>query len=428
MQTELMLIGLAGAVILSHWFGLVAARWQLPAVVFLLLAGLLLRQGLHVSAIDLPIPDGLLALLGTVGLILIVLEGALDLRVDRSHGPLLARTSALAILAILVMASAIGFTLHALYDVDLLLCLLVATPFAIISSAVAIPSASHLSDNQREFVIYESSLSDIIGVMLFNALVVSVTATGSFTGNLVLGGLAVLVAGLALSIAMYVLIGHLDSHVKFAPMLFGLIGVYGVAKLLHLSPLLLVLILGLVLNNPERLYRLRLPARWHSPVYKAELDKLKHLTAEATFVVRTLFFLLLGFSTDLASLTSADAWIAAGAILLVLFGSRWALLKLLAPRMPVRTLVWLAPRGLITVLLYYSLPEAAQIARLPEGSLMLVVLLSCLVMAAGMRTFGQAGDGAPDTRSDAGQAKDKEKGKGKADTAPAARSATETGA
>ena len=41
---------------------------------------------------------------------------------------------------------------------------LMAVPFAVISSAVAIPSSEVLVDEDREYVIYESSWSDIIGV------------------------------------------------------------------------------------------------------------------------------------------------------------------------------------------------------------------------------------------------------------------------
>jgi len=43
-----------------------------------------------------------------------------------------------------------------------------AIPLAIISSAVAIPSAAGLLKQDREFVVYESTFSDILGIMIFN--------------------------------------------------------------------------------------------------------------------------------------------------------------------------------------------------------------------------------------------------------------------
>jgi NhaP-type Na+/H+ or K+/H+ antiporter len=50
-----------------------------------------------------------------------------------------------------------------------------------------------------------------------------------------------------------------------------------------------------------------------------------------------------------------------------------------------RPLVWAAPRGLITVLLFYHMPAGVVPAEsFPPGTLILVVLLSCVVMALGL--------------------------------------------
>ena len=92
-----------------------------------------------------------------------------------------------------------------------------------------------MSREGREFVVYESSWSDILGVMLFNALLVAV-AGGAPALNLVGGGVAVVVIGVMLALAMYWLVGHLEGHVKFIPLLFALILVYAAADALHLSP------------------------------------------------------------------------------------------------------------------------------------------------------------------------------------------------
>ena len=43
-----------------------------------------------------------------------------------------------------------------------------ATPLSIISSAVAIPSSAGLREQEKEFVVYESTFSDILGIMVFN--------------------------------------------------------------------------------------------------------------------------------------------------------------------------------------------------------------------------------------------------------------------
>lgn len=193
-------------------------------------------------------------------------------------------------------------------------------------------------------------------------------ATLNFFG----GGLAVLVMGSLIGLAVYWLVGHLRGHVKFLPLIFALILVYAGAKAMHLSPLLIVLILGLMLNNPHLLRHVRWLDRLHSDHYGAELDKLKHLTAEATFLVRTFFFLLLGYSTDLDTLADPLTWGVAVALVVAIFGLRWPLF-------------WASPRGLITVLLFYSLPAGVVPPQFPEGALVLVVLLSCAVMAIGLQ-------------------------------------------
>jgi len=385
LNTDTLLIVLSAAVLLSYWLGHIGHRLRVPPVVFLLLVGLAGRQVADRLDLSWAAPAALLPLLGTLGLILIVLEGALDLRLDRRHVPVIGRTLMAASLGLVLMTGAVGVTVHLLLGIGWLPSLLIGVPFAVISSAVAIPSAAGLSAEQREFVVYESSLSDILGVMLFNALLVAIEHGGSFTGNLVWGTVAVLVTGIVVGLAMYILVGHLRDHVKFAPLLFGLTGVYGLAKLLHLSPLMIVLVLGLILNNPQLVRRIRLPAGWHSDNYLQELDKLKQMTVEVTFVVRTLFFLLLGYSTPVSTLLEPLAWAVAVGLVAAVFLLRWLILAVCARRFPRRPLVWLGPRGLITVLLYFSLPASAQVQGLPEGALMLVVLLSCIVMAIGLR-------------------------------------------
>lgn len=47
-------------------------------------------------------------------------------------------------------------------------CLIYSIPLSIVSTAIVIPSISHLEEAKKEFLIYETSFSDIIGIMAFN--------------------------------------------------------------------------------------------------------------------------------------------------------------------------------------------------------------------------------------------------------------------
>lgn len=383
MRTEFLLIGIGAAVLLSYWYVHLGRVLRLPSVVFLLATGLIARATVQDLDLHLEAPAAMLPLLGTLGLILIVLEGALDLELKSGQRKFLLQTSGAALAGLLALVLPAGTALHYAAGFDWAGAFLIVTPFAVISSAVAIPAASLLPAREREFVVYESSWSDIIGVMIFNAAAVAYEGGGA-TANLIGGGLAVVAIGGGIGLGMYWLVGHLEGHVKFMPLIFALILVYGAAKALHLSPLLIVMLLGLLLNNAHLLRKIHWLAPLHSAHYSTELDKLKHLTAEATFLARTFFFLLLGYQTDFASLADWHAWALAGTVVGLSVAARWLVLYVLDGRRT-RPLLWVTPRGLITVLLFYSLPPALVPAGFPHGSLILVVLLSCAVMAVGLR-------------------------------------------
>lgn len=374
---------LGTAVLLSYWFSHLADRYRIPSVVLLIITGIVARTITHYYQNSVKLPPQLLPILGTSGLILIVLEGTLDLRLQPGRRSFLLRTFSAASLGVAATTLAIAVLMNIMFNLSWLAALLVAAPFGVISSAVAIPSAETLEAEDREFVIYESSWSDILGVMLFNALLVAFYG-GGVTFTLLGGGLAVLLVGSVVALAFYWLVGHLEGHVKFLPLLFALILVYAGADAFQLSPLLIVLVLGLTLNNSHILRQFPVLDRLHSNHYEAELGRLKHLTAEATFLVRTFFFLLLGYVTDLRTFANPRAWTFAIMIVVVILAARWIALRI-SNKGRVFPLQWIAPRGLITATLFFSTPAGVLPQELPSGTLILVVLISCIVMTFGLQ-------------------------------------------
>ena len=382
MGAETLMIGAAVAVLLSYWYMHLAQRLRVPSVMLLLFTGLAARWVTHAMQTTVVVPPELVSVLGTAGLVLIVLEGALDLELKPGRRAFLLRTFGSATVGIAFTTLAVGALLGWIFDLPFVLALLAAAPFGVISSAVAIPSAEALDREGREFVVYESSWSDILGVMLFNALLVAV-AGGAPALNLVGGGLAVVVIGVVLALGMYWLVGHLEGNVKFIPLLFALILLYAAADTLHLSPLLMVLILGLTLNNAHLLRRAGWLQRLHNEAFERELERFKHLTSELTFLVRTFFFLLLGYVTDVKALLDPRAWAYAVAISILVFAVRWPALRLAGGEHG-RQAFWIAPRGLITVTLFFTLPPAvAQV--LPPATLVLVVIITGVAMSVGLR-------------------------------------------
>ena len=383
-MTNTAILAASALLLFAYLLDIVGRRWKLPTVVLLIGTGIALRQIMDSTHLHLGWVDPVVPVIGTLGLILIVLEGALDLNVSRGRLGLMARSSASMLLGF--CATFTGFTalFHLALEFDVPLAVLAAIPFAVISSAVAIPAASGLPERPREFVIYESSLSDIFGVLVFYAWQNSNGSFETFMFDL-LGGTGVsLVAAGAAALALFYFINQLDGHVRFLPLIAGLICLYAVGKELHMSPLILVLGCGLLINNPhligwnERLRSLR------SDHYEQTLKEFKGLVAELTFATKSFFFLLLGYWTNIAQMISQEAWLVAGAGLIMIYGSRWVILKLLREDAAAR-LLWIAPRGLITVLLFLSAAETGKLEGFPFGAVMLIVLATATLTALAHR-------------------------------------------
>jgi NhaP-type Na+/H+ or K+/H+ antiporter len=62
-------------------------------------------------------------------------------------------------------------------------------------------------------------------------------------------------------------------------------------------------------------------------------------------------------------------------------------------------LIWFAPRGLITILLFLSIPEASRIELINEEVVTLVILMSIFVMMIGNMIPGRKGNESDTTNS-----------------------------
>lgn len=143
--------------ILAYIFDITSSKTKIPSVIMLLVLGWIVNQ--ISSFIPVPIPDltPILPILGTVGLILIVLEGSLELELNKSKFSFVRKTSFIAILPMLLLSFGLGYCFHYFGNTSFKIGLANAIPFAIISSAIAIPSAQNLLSKQKAFVTYETS-------------------------------------------------------------------------------------------------------------------------------------------------------------------------------------------------------------------------------------------------------------------------------
>lgn len=376
-----MIIVICVLLLLAYVFDLTASKTKIPSVILLLLLGWASKE--IAVFLDIRIPDlsGLLPAFGTVGLILIVLEGSLELEFNKSKFPLIRKSIVVALLPVLIIVFIWATVYYYLGDFSFKNCIVNVIPFCVISSSIAIPSAVNFDTTSKEFVIYESSLSDIIGVLLFNFFalneVIDSTSFVHFGSQIILVFFVSFFATLILSF----LLSKIVHPVKFAPIIVILILIYDVSKIYHLPALIFILFFGLFLGNLQELKRLKWIEKMKPEVLQNEVHKFIEVVKEGAFLVRASFFLLFGFLIETEELLNPTTILMAALIVISIFLIRWCILKI--AKLPVSPLLFIAPRGLITILLFLSVPVEQSIPLLNKSLIIQVVILSALVMMVG---------------------------------------------
>jgi hypothetical protein len=377
------LIILSGLVIFSYLFDLIGSKIKIPSVILLMCLGIGIRQGLGYFGFNPINFTNLLPTLGTLGLVLIVFEGALELRYSREKNGIIIKSFFSALVNLILSALLIMWIFNQISGASFYKCFINAIPFCVISSAVAIPSASNMSKEKREFIVYESSFSDILTVVLFNFMVNNQQINVKSFANLGAEFGIITIVAIASCLLLLYLIGRLSHHVKSFLVISILILVYSLGQLFHLSSLIIVLALGLFLNNASQI---RLP--WFRkyfiyPKLRGDIKQLFQLSAESAFLMRTFFFIMFGYTMDINQLEKLPVLISGGFILLAIYVVRFLYIQLVSKTDLMPELV-LAPRGLISVLLYYSLPAAMKVKGIETGRLFVVVLGTSVILSLGL--------------------------------------------
>ena len=358
MEQYIIMVALAACIVISYFFNEIAKRTNIPSVLMLIVAGVLLGQLLlHYPeyAIDF---KPYLGILGTVGLIMIVLEGALDLELSKEKKGLIGTATLIALLGILGSMALITPIFHFLLDMEWSTSILYSTPLAVISSAIVLPSVNKLLDYDKELLIYESCLSDIFGIMIFN-LVVSILTTNQVTqslGSFSLEVLATIIVSLLVGIGLVLLFKFLNAKVKLFFFISILVLMYALGKMIHLSPLVLILVFGLILKNHNLFFRGPLKNLMTRMEF-VKMEKDFHIISrETAFVLRTFFFIVFGLTIDLGSLVGLNVVLISTMVFVGILLVRLILLKGFAKKAS-SVALYVAPRGLITILLFYSIPQ-----------------------------------------------------------------------
>jgi len=381
-MTTTIIITVCVLILLAYIFDITSSKTKVPSVILLLLLGWLVKQISLYTGIKLPNLNPILPILGTIGLILIVLEGALELELNASKFTLVRKSFVVALFPLLLLAFLTASAFHYWLDMDFKASLTNVIPLCVISSAIAIPSVKNLPKNQKEFIIYESSLSDIIGVIVFNFVALNtsfgVNSIWGFLGQM----LAIIVISFLATGGLSYLLSKIDHHIKFAPIILLVILIYNISKIYHLPSLVFILIFGLFLGNLDEMKRFKWIQKLKPELLDLEVKKFKEITIEATFVIRVLFFLLFGYLMETAEILSTATLLWSAGIVVAIFFIRAILLKI--NKVELFPLIFVAPRGLITILLFLSIPASQAIPIVNKSLIIQVIILTALVMMIGL--------------------------------------------
>lgn len=387
-MTTAIIISLCSLLLIAYLFDVTAGKTRIPAVILLLALGLTVQYALRWLHISLPDLTVALPVLGTVGLILIVLEGALELEVAPEKAAVVKTATYMAALPMLLMVFAGAALLFAMGQGSFRNLVINMVPLAVISSAVAIPTARALNREHNEFVVYESSLSDILGVVFFNFVVTNEVINGwaflHFGGQLVIMVLVSLVATIGLAL----LLRKIDHHVKFIPIVLLIVLIYALGKVYHLPGLIFILLLGLFLGNVGKLSGISIFSRLDPRALKVQVHKFGELVTELTFLTRASFFLLFGYTINVSELINTGSLAVALGLVAAIFAIRALFLRLFG--LSVFPLLFIAPRGLITVLLFLSIPATVVVPVISRGLVIQVVVITALIMMAGTMLAGRS--------------------------------------
>jgi NhaP-type Na+/H+ or K+/H+ antiporter len=393
MNTLIILFVFPLLIIFSYLFDAFSRKTKFPAVILLMFTGIVVRAIMSAYGYDqLGFLDDLIPVLGTIGLILIVLEGALELEIKKDKLSLILKGFFAALVILVLNIAALQWIFTNLFQMNTQLATLTAIPLAIISSAVAIPSAAGLLKQDREFVVYESTFSDILGIMIFNYALRQFEAQQALIGttplvSLFLQILGVIVISVAITYVLFRLMRQIDHHVKFFLILALLILVYAFGKLFHLPALVTIFIFGIFLSNVKSLFPQFLKNYLDLEQTEKELHEFHILTAESTFIVRTFFFLFFGFSIQLSDFNSIQPLFYGVLIILIMLLLRYTYFTATTFKIKPSPLVYMSPRGLISILLFIQLKEVGFIdlstSPIDERVLLIIILSSMLVMLIG---------------------------------------------
>ena len=381
-MTNYIILVISIIIVLSYLFDISSRYSKIPAVILLIGLGMLLQVISKSTGLTIPNMRPYLPVIGTLGLILIVLHASLDLKLEKQKSALMRKSVLSALVLLILVVATASFIFVRFLDYPVTSAVLNSIPLGIISSAVAIPSAGHLKAQEKEFIIYESSFSDIFGIMAFDFIMFNEGNLSAGIPHYILDGFLTAIIAVAGTSALAILLHKITYHVNYVIIMTAVILIYALAKLYHLPALLIVLVFGLALSNSEVVENTPINKVVNFEKFRKDVDSFGKILGELTFLVRSFFFIIFGYYTTLEGVLYPLNLLIAMCVTLGILFIRWLFVYYVL-RIKSPTLVLFAPRGLITILLFISIPAVHVIPQINTEVITLVILMTMLAMMMG---------------------------------------------
>lgn len=291
-------------ILLAHLLSALFARTRIPDPLILMMVGLLLGP---VSGITHTEAYGQVGPIFTVITLLIVLfEAGIGLR-PAEVGSAVRGTIVLSVTTFVASMLLVTCVSYVVTRADLLMCLMLGAAVGSLSPAVIVAVARRLGLKQETYsiLLLESTVSDVLGVVIFMALFEAYKLgqlnVGIVIGQIVASFVVATIFGFLGAFAWSMVLKQVreleNSMFMTAAVVFV---VYGVVELMGFSGAIAALAFGIVIGNPESL-RLPFIKRFVSEELIGLNRRERTFFSEISFLLRSLFFVYAGISLQLTN-------------------------------------------------------------------------------------------------------------------------------
>jgi NhaP-type Na+/H+ or K+/H+ antiporter len=134
-----------------------------------------------------------------------------------------------------------------------------------------------------------------------------------------------------------------------------------------------------MIANMELFFKGKLANFLHVEKAKSIYEGLHVITLETSFIVRTFFFVIFGLTISVSSIFDWKVALVSLLIIMSIYLIRYILLRLIIG-LNIHPQLYIAPRGLVTVLLFYAIPKSVQYKGFEPGILLFIILGTSLIM------------------------------------------------